>query len=120
MPPGGPRGSKEIAYNTAVIWAVGHAIVKDAAAAQQEHDEYVSTTLNNYIQTAPPAVNGYPTIRNFLSRHARRIGQRNGSSSGLGTYDWQVQMGNTLKFIADGINEAESDWEHSFKAKVPH
>ncbi|HEU5380295.1 MAG TPA: hypothetical protein VFV38_33135 [Ktedonobacteraceae bacterium] len=123
VPPGPPE---QIVYDTQRIRAVGHQIVLDAGSAQIAHDDYVGdpfrntdTAFQKYINTAPPATNGYPTIKNFLVRHARRIGQRNGSSRNVGSYDWQVQMGNTLKFIAAGIEEQENNWANSFKGKVP-
>lgn len=120
MSPGALGRSDTISYNPPEIENIGKQIVLGAADAQARHDDYLnSTVILEYLATAPPATNGYDTIPRLISSHARRMGQRNGSSRGMGSYDWQVQMGNTLKFIAAGITEADNSWADSFKGKVP-
>ncbi|HEU5383371.1 MAG TPA: hypothetical protein VFV38_48845 [Ktedonobacteraceae bacterium] len=118
-PPGPSEGP--IVYDTTRIWETGQQIVKDAAAAQQAHDAYVRDRVNPYLPTALRTIeSGSRITQHLLRAHVDRLGMRNASASKrIGSYDWQLQMGNTLKFIAAGIDEQESNWSNSFKGKVP-
>lgn len=108
-----------LTYNTQTISSIGQQIVVDAAAGQQAYLSYRWSTVDPYLPNALRTIDGEKITEKLLRRHVNRLGQPNASSQHIGTYDWQLQMGNTLKFIAAGINEQENNWADSIKGKVP-
>lgn len=120
VPPAPPG---KIVYNTFQIWNVGEEIVQNAAVAQQQHSDYVDHYIWPYLSIALRYIDGNENdniTADLLIKHIDRLGRlspdHNGLSKNLGCYGWQIQMGNTLKLIADGINEQENKWVHTFSA----
>jgi hypothetical protein len=98
--PAGPiksGSSEKIVYDTERIHSIGQQIVVNAGQAYDLMTPDWRSNILPYLEETPRE-DGFPILEVVMQLHKDRI---------QAAYDWQLAMGNTLKRIAEGIDQNE-------------
>lgn len=98
VPPGGPGSSSgPISYDPVRIHRAGQQIVVNAGVSYDFMTPDWKLNIVPYLEQTPLEKGGRP-LELVMSLHKARI---------QGAYDWQLALGNTLKRIAEAIDQNE-------------
>lgn len=108
MPFAPPEGSSEtISYDTARIYNTGQQIVVNAGAAYDLFTPDWRSNIVPYLEETP-FEGGAPILLAVVTLHKNRI---------QAAYDWQLALGNSLKRIAEAIDQNEMIIKGTFTTK---